>query len=338
MNTKTTPKDFFLHLGATVVLYVAVGAFIDLTFSVINYAFPDQLAGYFTATSMVWPMSLLIVLIPILYVLEWFINRDVTRTPEKKTLWIRSWRMYVTIFLGGTLIIGALISLLSTYLSGEISARFVWKVLAVLLVAGAGAKYYFFSLYEGFKWSKLIRRGNAGFGIILVIAAIVTGFIIVGSPTKQRAMRFDSQRISDLTNIQWQIVGYWQQKGKLPATLADVNDSISGQIVPSDPSTKAAYGYNIVKATSTKNAVFEICATFALASQDTKGRGAYGTGGGLGGVYYETTDVASSYPYPGIDGGTWEHPAGETCFARTIDPDRYAPAPAKEPAVSAKGM
>jgi hypothetical protein len=324
MNTKTTPKDFFLHLGATVALYVAAGALINLWFSVINYFYPDALAGYFYGNSVAWPISMLIVLIPILYVLEWLINRDIKKMAEKADIWVRRWRIYLTLFLAVVLMGGDLITLINTYLNGEITARLVYKVIVILLVAGAIGKYYFFSLYPNFKWAKVARRTNAWFGIIFALAAIVVGFIAVGSPATQRALRFDQQRVNDLQNIQWQIISHWQQKEKLPATLTELNDTLSGYIIPTDPETEAAYEYS-VKATSATSSIprglsFELCATFGRASQDLKGRGATS---GRGGVY-PMYDTSIAYPSPagGIE-DVWDHQKGRSCFVRTIDPDKY---------------
>ncbi|MES2314784.1 MAG: DUF5671 domain-containing protein [Patescibacteria group bacterium] len=322
MNTKTTPKDFFLHLGATVALYIATGALINLSFSVINYYFPDALAGYFYGNAVAWPISILVVLVPILYVLEWLINGDIKKMPEKADLMIRKWRIYLTLFLTIVLMGGDLIALINTYLNGEITSRLVLKVILVLLVAGSVGKYYYFSLNTTHRWSKLARQVNAWFGLALVIIAIVVGFIAVGSPAKQRALRFDAQRINDLSTVQWKVVGYWQQKGKLPTALTDLNDTIGGFTMPTDPETKAVYEYSIRPATSTKSLpTFALCATFGEKSQDLAGRGAYG-GGNVG--YPIAYDVSVSYPGPG--GGisdVWSHEKGRTCFDRTIDPDVY---------------
>jgi len=323
---KTTPKDFFLHLGALIALYISAGALINLAFSIINYAYPDALAGYFTASSVAWPISILIILVPILYVLEWLIDRDIARMPEKKEIWVRRWRIYLTLFLAVVLVAGDLIALINTYLNGEITARFIWKVVAILLVAGNIGKYYFFSMYENWKHAKIARKVNAWFGVVLVLAAIVWGFFVVGSPATQRALRFDEQRVSDLSTIQSQIVySYWSQKGRLPEALSDLNDSISGFTVPNDPETGEPYEYHPMGMTAAKTTqtgyVFSLCATFSRASQDLKGKGAaYG-----GGVAYPTMDI---YPYPGSD--SWEHPAGHACFDRTIDPSKY---PVSEKAV-----
>ena len=302
MNSKTTPKDFFLHLGATIALYIAAGALINLCFSIIDHSFPDALAGYFSASSIAWPISILVILVPILYVLEWLIDRDIVRMPEKKDVWIRRWRIYLTLFLTVALIGGDLIALINTYLNGEITARFIWKVVAILLVAGVIGKYYFFSMYENWKHAKLFRKGNAWFGIILVIAAIVGGFLIVGSPATQRALRFDEQRVTDLQNIQWQVVSYWQQQGKLPQALSDLSDSISGYSAAVDPETDEPYAYADKGMTNMKTTqtgyVFSLCATFDRPSQDAAN-------------------------YTGDPNDSWTHAAGNVCFDRTVDPTRY---------------
>ncbi len=290
---KTTPKDFFFHLGALIALYTSVYALISLTFSVINYLAPDQLAGFFSSYSIAWPISTLIILAPVLYILEWLISKDISVVLEKRDIWIRRWRIYLTLFLSGLMVVIDLIILINTYLGGEISSRFIFKVLAVLIIAGVVFKYYFFSLNETMKWASFEKKVVPWFGIVLVLAAIVTGFILVGSPAKQRAIRFDTQRENDLQNIQWQVLSYWQQKNKLPSALKDLNDSISGSIIPVDPESNTPYEYS-VKPTSTTS--FQLCAIFALPYQD------------IGTI---KTD--------------WNHQAGRTCFDRTIDPEKYPP-------------
>lgn len=313
MNNKTTPKDFFLHLGATITLYIVAVALMNLFFASINYAFPDALANYFSSNSIVWPTSMLIILTPTLYVLEWLIKKSLVNFPEKKELWIRRWRIYLTLFLAGAVILGDLIYLLNTFLNGEITSRFVYKVLVVLAVSAVIFAYYLLERKadEGrkFLWQKIL----AIIGIVLVVGAIVCGFLIVGSPAKQRALRFDQQRVNDLTNIQWQITNYYQSKGKLPASLDDLNDSISGYKAALDPQTNQPYEYNPKEYSSVAPNAFELCATFTYSSQDLQGRGGYN------GYNYDTIAI----PAPGGKVDSWNHSAGHYCFQRSIDPARY---------------
>lgn len=314
MNNRTTPKDFFLHLGATVALYASAIALINLSFSVINFWQPDKLAGYFSPSYIAWPISMLIVLVPTLYVLEWLLVRDMRLVPEKKDLWVRRWRIYLTLFLSGATIVGDLIALINTYLSGEITSRFVWKIAAILVICGVVFAYYLLARVMDESRGRTAKRSIAIAGIVIVVAAIVSGFVIVGSPAKQRALRFDQERINDLQTIQWQVISYWQRKEALPPKLEDTIDSISGNPIPTDPDTGAQYGYAVKGPLK-----FEICADFSLGSEDLKGRGQYGYGAG-GSLMARDT----SYAYSDSD-QNFEHKAGKACFTRTIDPDQYPP-------------
>lgn len=319
MNTKTTPRDFFLHLGAIVALVVSVVSIINLYFSVINYYFPDQLAGYFYAGNIAWPISVLIILVPLLYVLEYLIAKDIALFREKAELWIRKWRVYLILFITGATIVGDIIALLNVYLSGEISTRFVYKILVVIVISAIIFTYYLLTKETTVETisqqQKFTKRTMASLGIVVTILAIVLGFMAVGSPTKQRNLKYDNTRVSDLNSIQWQIINYWQQKGTLPASLKELNDSISGYIIPQDPKTKMDYEYKVVSSPKTS---FELCADFALESTDDKGRGASYGGGGFG----VATDAMYSVGY--FDGTeNWKHSAGKSCFTRTIDADKY---------------
>lgn len=318
MNTKTTPRDFFLHLGAIVALIVSVVSIINLSFSIINYYFPDQLAGYFYVSDIAWPISVLIVLLPVLFVLEYFIEKDIKINVEKAEIWIRRWRVYLTLFVAGATIVGDVIALLNVYLSGEISVRFLYKILAVIIISGIVFTHYLLSKNYPAIGSKthLVKKILPWLAIIIGLIAIILGFVVVGSPTRQRNLKMDSQRISDLSSIQWQIINHWQQKESLPKALDELNDSISGYVVPVDPQTKVPYIYK--NSLTNDNYSFELCADFALESEDNKGRGKFGNGY-YGGV---ATDAMYSVGYSdGYD--NWKHSKGPTCFTRTIDPDKY---------------
>ncbi len=321
-NTHTSPKDFFLHLGATIALYASVIALINLAFEVVNRVLPDALQYYFNVSSIAWPISMLIVLVPILFVLERSIGRDIMKLPEKKDLWIRRWRIYLTLFSTGVTIAVDVIILINTYLNGEISTRFISKVLVVLIISAIVFAYYI--LAKDRSTRNIAKDLLAIVGIILVLTGIVAGFIIVGSPSKQRAIRFDEQRMIDLNSLGWQITSYWQKTGTLPASLQALNDPISGYIVPMDPETSKPYEYSVNKTSSKSPWTFDLCATFKLSSY---GDGATFAGGSLDSQPLKPT----SRPIGGGNlGETWAHTAGYNCFERLIDPKLYPPGNSKQ--------
>mgnify|MGYP001589652765 FL=1 len=139
---------------------------------------------------------------------------------------------------------------------------------------------------------------------VLVLLSIIAGFFIMGSPSQVRLYRFDDQKVSDLQNIQWQIVNFWQQKERLPKSLDELEDPISGFIVPKDQQTGSSYVFTLGEGMA-----FNLCATFNAESQGPAKQTAY----------YE------SYPVGDVSNENWQHGAGEHCFERIIDPERYPP-------------
>jgi hypothetical protein len=140
----------------------------------------------------------------------------------------------------------------------------------------------------------------------IVAVAVIAGFFVVGSPKEERMRRFDGERVAHLQQLQWNIIEYWQSKGKLPAKLADLNDPTRGVIVPSDPETGESYGYEIKKPET-----FNLCATFQTETISEN-------------VSSRIAKPIPAEPFGGIrDGDVWTHSAGRVCFDRTIDKDFF---------------
>ncbi|MDB5189115.1 MAG: hypothetical protein JWL82_72 [Parcubacteria group bacterium] len=313
-SAKTTPKDFFLWLGAVIALYGSISSFIALKFSYINYLFPDALASYGDpyGGAVRFSMAALVVLVPTTIVLMFLLRKIIINEPAKATLWVRRWALGLTIFIATLTILIDLVTLINTFLGGEISVRFGLKVLVVLVVA----LFIFFHTLADMKgyWIRHGGRARIMAGVIAAIVAlsIIAGFFIIGTPGHVRMLRFDDQKVSDLQNIQYQALNYYQQKGALPTGIDALNDPLSNFIAPSDPQTNAPYTYE-----TTGSLSFKLCANFNADSVDTKGRGS-------------TNSV--SYPSPaGGASDNWQHGKGMTCFDRTIDPALYPKLPYPKP-------
>lgn len=287
-------------------LYGSVTSFITLIFAYIDQAFPDALsqASYYDpySGSIRFAMASLIVLVPVTILLLQLIRKDISREHGKADLWVRRWAIFLTLFLAGLAIVVDLITLINYFLGGELTTRFVLKVVTILLVASA-VFMHFLADYWGY-WIQFPKRAlSVGIAsAILVVLSIISGFFIIGSPAQVRLQRFDGQKVSDLQNIQWQIINYYQTKGVLPVSLIEVADPLSGNIIPKDPQSGADYGYRITKAPYT----FELCATF---NTDTLNDPAM-------------ADGAAHIAMP-IDQENWKHVADQTCFERVLDPERY---------------
>ncbi len=298
---KLTPKDFFLYVGAMIALYWSAGSLIALLFAIVDTVFRDELSHSVDPYSggIQFAIASLIVVFPIALFLFTTIKRVALRHPLKFSLPLRRWLLALTIFVTAVALLGDLIALINTFLGGELTARFALKALSVLIVAGV---VFWYCLLE------LRVKGEAPVGVrkpfiwgtaLLVFAAIVYGFVVMGSPATIRKLRFDERRVSDLQNIQWQIVNYWQQKARFPKALSELEDPIAGYKVPIDPKTKESYAFTLGE-----GYVFELCAAFELPSSE------------------RSRSITKPYPSDGFS-ENWEHGSGRVCFKRTIDPERY---------------
>jgi type II secretory pathway pseudopilin PulG len=297
-------------------------------------------------------IAVLIIMFPLYLIFSWLVNKDISRDSSKAELGLRKWLTSLTLFLTGLALAIDLISLILIFLNGEITSQFVFKMLTILIVAGAIFAYYLQDIRGRFvsignsippsasvsaslssptstqKHSKIPAICGWAAGTV-VIASLVASFAIVGSPFTARKEAFDAERISDLQNIQSQIISYWQEKDVLPTNLSALNDSISGYTAPSDPETLVPYGYLILapvtiqnpvltnsnapstatSAVATSEASFELCATFDLSSTAEQVNGSISSSG-----YYDL---------PTSQSDNWAHAKGQTCFTRMIDPLRY---------------
>ena len=315
-DNKNLPKDVFTHLLSIITLYISCIGLITLLFQYINLYFPDALNPIYSYTgiadSIRWAMAALFIVFPVYLGVMKMLDNEYQSAPEKRELKIRKWLVYFTLFAAAVIIIGDLITLVYNFLGGDLTMRFTLKILTILAVIGEIFAYYLLDLRE-----KLSGKSKQMFlwGTVAVVAvSVIFGFFTAGSPLKARLYRFDEQRVSDLQNIQYQVVEYWIQKQVLPKSLDTLKNDITGFVPPADPETNLPYIYKINNDGSAKQAAsgeptepsFDLCATFNLSSFD-----ALNIPKSAPAQYYE--------PYQ----QNWNHEQGEKCYTRTIDPELY---------------
>jgi len=316
---KNLPRDTFMHLLAVVALIVSAISFGTLLFQYINIYFPDALADNYWSSSSFYDLirralAALIVVFPVYVWVSWFLNKDIKQFPEKMELKIRKWLLYFTVFAAALVIIGDLVVLIQTYLNGELTVRFLLKVLSIFFIAGAVFYNYFLQLKIPDKSGPKTIFGSKIFLPVImgiVAATVVFGFFVAGSPASRRLERLDERRISDLSMIQGQVIDYWQRKSKLPVNLDNLAGSFFGVSIPNDPETKSSYEYKVLGSLK-----FELCAVFDTVSAGSTGE-QYPSGGAVKPM------VIDRVGFGGIR--NWQHSLGRTCFETIIDPEIYKP-------------
>lgn len=303
-----------MHLLAIIALYMSAASLMTLLFQYINVLFPDPLvyASYASIAGAIrYAMATLIIIFPVYIFISKMLNSEYAATPEKREYKFRKWLVYFTLFVAGVTIITDLVVLIFNFLGGDLTGRFILKILVVLLVAGVIFWYYQKDLKNAISQEQI---KTLAYGVSLfILISIVAGFFTAGSPTKARLYNFDQRKVSDLQSIQYEIINQWQRKEAMPQTLNDLTDSISGFSASVDPQTLKEYEYIVNPRTYQvgegvkDKTVFELCAEFNLSSN-------FGVIG---------RSLAESPAMKGVSSENWNHGAGRQCFERTIDPLLY---------------
>jgi hypothetical protein len=129
------------------------------------------------------------------------------------------------------------------------------------------------------------RVAAAGIAAIAA-AAVVTGLLVIESPSEARARRLDERRASDLDQLARDVDVFQARRGRLPATIDDLAGEPTLGRQATDPASGERYEYRALDAGR-----FELCATFG---------------------------VDSGQPPWGIDRQFASHGPGRQCFTVTV--------------------
>jgi len=142
-------KDAFLYLVSFSMLATWAIALGSLLFMLIDRWIKDPLSPdryYSYYYQMADSLACVIVAFPVYIFAMRCILREVSVHPEKLESAVRKWLTYIALLIAAGVVVGDLISFLTHFLRGELTGRFVAKVIVVLAISGGIFWYYFGSL------------------------------------------------------------------------------------------------------------------------------------------------------------------------------------------------
>jgi hypothetical protein len=306
-------REAFFYLVLFVTLYITAINVGTVLFQLVDRAVPEVAGGVssggrLSAASARGAVAAILIAFPIFLFMSRLIGAAIARDPEKRASKIRKWLTYITLFVSACVIIGDLTFLVTQVLSGELVLRIGLKVLAVFLIAGVIFVHYLSDLRREEDRAQLLPSGPSGLARaagVGVLATLLAGLFLAGSPRHERLRRIDGERVENLVRISSGIRDYYRERGALPASLAHVADLPSGSVGPiRDPVTGEPYGYRIVDSTT-----YELGARFDTVDSTLDRSGA-----------------------PSGESRFWRHGAGPTTYRITLPPRSAGPPAAVAPA------
>ena len=115
---------------------------IFLLFTYIEFAFPDPAARTSdyaiegALSGIRASLATLIVSYPLFLLVWWFLLRDVRTSVEKAKSGVRRWLSFLSLFVGAVTIMADVITVVFYLVEGDLTVRFLLKVIALFLVTG----------------------------------------------------------------------------------------------------------------------------------------------------------------------------------------------------------
>jgi hypothetical protein len=141
-----TAREAFLYLLVFSTLYFAAWNLGSLLFIFIDRAFPDATGAAYLGEAQRWSTAAVIIGFPVFLLLARYIGNQIELNPFKRLSPARRWLTYLTLFLASGALLGDVTTLLFNLLGGDLTIRFVLKILVVALIAGSCFAYYLLDL------------------------------------------------------------------------------------------------------------------------------------------------------------------------------------------------
>jgi hypothetical protein len=281
---------YLLSLVALIFVSTAVGA---IVFQIINKYIPDVLTNYsgsFTPEALKYGISALIIATPLYYFLAILIHKSLFKGILDKDSAVRRWLTYFVLLVTSVVMIGWFISIINTFLDGDLTLKFALKALTAIIIAAIIFAYYLYDIRREEvlgKADKLIQVFLFG-SLIIIIASFIFSLFVVQSPAEARRVKLDQAIVNSFSVIDGNINRYYTEYNKLPASLellkSEYNEISDKDLV--DPVTGKKYDYKAVS-----DLKYEICAEFKASTSD------------LPNYYYDQR---------------WSHQAGYQCLTQKV--------------------
>lgn len=300
MENSNTARNFALQLGSLIALYSALSAIIMVVFGAITLLFPDQQSFSYeyqsAQSSLRFGIALMIVFFPTYIVLTRIVNR-IRRNEHGTYLILTKWLVYLSLLVGGVILLGDVVTTVLAYLNGEITLRFILKALTLLIVIGAAFFYYIKDAQSYWLTYEKQSKQYAFAACLLAMSVLVLGFWQSDTPTEIRDLAADEIQTQNLQDMQYRIENHYRITKILPQTIAEL---YTGVEVPKAPTKRESYTFTIIDSDT-----YQLCATYVFSSDRANGNSNTTT---------VTKPVINQYD-------NWDHAAGKTCFERTIVKD-----------------
>jgi hypothetical protein len=244
-----------------------------------------------------WATASIVAAFPVFLFMQHIIRREMETDPGLGISPIRRWLTYLTLFVAVGVLLTDFIFLVLRLLEGDLTSRFLLKVVITGSLSGGVILHYLKELRLGESEKQPIPSFLSparlkGLLIGLIGISVAGAIYVSGGPVKARYLAQDQQRVKDLRSIYYDVDRFYQSEGRLPTELGELDKSPATFIDnKKDLITGKPYGYAVIDGNTILLSTY-----FHLPSPKR-----------------ESSQGSRSY-YQAIDDSFWNHGAGTHRF------------------------
>lgn len=228
---KTSPKDIFLQLFATAMLYLSIIATFIASFTLVDWYIKSDVDRYPSNIEQLgdmlsFPLAMLVVAFPLFI---WSTRQIGTRMKADTSLQnsrARAWLINLTLFLAALIVTITAITVVYSFFDGDLTMRTLLKSAIVLLVSAMTIIGYK-GAEEGSELGKaqpIVLWASIALFLILLIVGVVS----MGSPSERRMMREDRDLLYDVQQVYYAVQSeLMTNSSTLPADIDETPDGIT---------------------------------------------------------------------------------------------------------------
>lgn len=257
------PKFAFYYLLSLVSLIFMAISSAMIIFQIINKNIFDAFSSYsgFYDGQMRFGISALLISAPIFFLMVRLINKGLRKKELSNDSGIRRWLTYFILFVSAVIILGSLIGVINSFLSGETTLKSALQFLTVIVISILVFSFYLYDIkrkdiVKGDPVLKIFFWGS----IFLVASIFISALFFIESPKMVRERNADQLVLNNINGLEDSINRYYNVNEALPENLDEMlesDDFYFNKKNISDPSGGEKIEYRKI---GDKN--FELCANF----------------------------------------------------------------------------
>jgi hypothetical protein len=237
-----------------------------IVFEVLDKVFVDVSNSYFSMQALKTAFSTLLISTPIYYICSHLLFKNIKKQELSLESSLRKWLIYLILFVTSIVMLVWLVSILNSFLNGEMTIKFILKALTALVISAMIFSYYLYNIKQKtVKKRDKIKLIFFIVSLLLVVFALTLAIVHMESPQTTRDKKADENTLRNFDTINMNVNMYYNNNEELPESLEQLKGDSNLNSYPNNSISLKDIEYNKLSETE-----YELCADFRTSNLDDK--------------------------------------------------------------------